>query len=360
MTFEELNKRRLINQQIANTNFSQAEDLVHWMGAIQAQDYAMAKWAIGCRLISSNDQIVEEAMNSGKIIRTHVLRPTWHFVSAKDIHWMLELTAPRIKPMSKAMHRLLELNQIVFNKSYDIIIQELKGGRHIVREELIKKLNQHGIITNENRASHIFLNAELDGLICSGTIIDKKQSYTLLEEWVSKTTKFNKDESLANLAFRYFNSHSPASIHDFAWWSGLSLSEARNAIQLIKSELTQTKIGSVDYYLVYKEEENDLSDKNVFLLPAFDEYLISYKDRRSSISIDFQKYAFTNNGIFKPIIVFNGEVTGIWKRTIKNNRIIIETNYFKKHNKHLKQLIEKEANRYAMFLQMQVELIHGE
>lgn len=360
MTFEELNTRRLINQQIAYTNFSRAEDLVQWMGAIQAQDYAMAKWAIGCRVEHSEEQIVEKAMNSAKIIRTHVLRPTWHFVSAKDIHWMLELTAPRIKPMSKAMHMILELTQSVFNKSYDIISNELCGGRHITREELIKKLNQHGIITNENRASHIFLNAELDGLICSGKIIDKRQSYTLLEEWVPKTAMFNKEESLGNLALRYFNSHSPASLHDFAWWSGLTLTDARNAIQLILSELVQLKIGSIDYYLSKQTKEINLSDPKVFLLPSFDEYLISYKDRTASIALDFQKHAFTKNGIFKPIIVVNGEVSGIWKRTIKNNRIIVETSYFKSHNLHLKQLIEKEANRYGMFLQMEVEVIHGE
>ena len=204
---------RLTNQHVAATKFKKAKDIVHWMGAMQAQDYAMAKWAVGVRLPDSTDTVIESAIDKGEIIRTHVLRPTWHFVSSGDIYWMLALTAPHIKASLKSRHKELELTETIISKSHTIIEKALAGGKHATREELITKFEKADIATDNNRASHIFLRAELDGIICSGATKNKKQTYALLEERVPKTKSLNRDEALTALAEKYFSSLSIAFVN---------------------------------------------------------------------------------------------------------------------------------------------------
>ncbi len=160
MNLTDIAKIRLISQQIAETKFKTVKDIVDWMGAMQAQDYAVAKWAIGVRLPNSTDQVIETAINNGEIIRTHLLRPTWHFVSADAIYWMLELTAPQIKASLKSRHKELELSETIFAKSNTIIEKALRGGKHLTREELMAELGKGKIATDDNRASHLLLRAE--------------------------------------------------------------------------------------------------------------------------------------------------------------------------------------------------------
>ena len=341
---------RLISQQIAGTTFKNAKDLVGWMGAMQAQDYAMVKWAVGVRLPHSTDQAVETAVNNGEIIRTHLLRPTWHLVSADDIYWLLDLTAPRIKASLKPRHRELGLSEAVMTKCRTVIENALSGGQHLTREALIAELQKANIATDNNRASHLFSRAELDGVICSGAIKGKKQTYALLEEWVPKTSPLPKEEALARLARRYFTSHGPATLQDFAWWSGLRVNDARQALESVQSNFVSKTIDSQPYWFTNTSSPPKTGQESVYLLPAFDEFIISYKDRSASLPFENHSTAVSNNGIFRPIIVVNGQVTGIWKRTIKKDKVIVETEHFNQPNKITMELIEKAAQQYGDFL----------
>ena len=233
MKLADIAKIRLINQQIAGTKFKSIKDMVGWMGAMQAQDYAMAKWAVGVRLPNLTDQAVENAINNGEIIRTHLLRPTWHLVSADDIYWALELTAPRIMDSLKSRHTELGLSETILTKSNTIMEKALMGGKHLTREELMDELEKAKIPTDDNRLSHLLLWAELNGIVCSGAIKGGKQTHALLEERVSKTKSMTKEEALANLAKKYFTSHGPAALQDFAWWSGLSVGDAKSALEMV-------------------------------------------------------------------------------------------------------------------------------
>jgi hypothetical protein len=358
MNLTDIASIRLISQQITETKFETAKDIVSWMGAIQAQDYAMVKWAIGVRLPNSTDQRIETAINDGEVIRTHLLRPTWHLVSANDIYWMLALTAPQIKTLLKSRHRGLELSQAIFTKSNSIIEKALKGGTHLTRKELMGELEKAGIATDDNRASHLLLWTELDGIVCSGATKGGKQTYALLEERVPKPNPVTKEEALATLAKKYFTSHGPATIRDFVWWSGLSVSDAKQALEMVKSDFISETIDSQTYWLGNSASIPKTDLESVYLLPAFDEFIISYKDRSASLPYENHNKAVSNNGIFRPLIVVNGQVTGIWKRTTKKDKVIVETELFTQPNKTSKSLIEKASIQFGNFLEKKTEINH--
>lgn len=317
----------------------------------------MAKWALGVRLPGSTTDIIQAAIDRGEILRTHLLRPTWHFVSADDIYWMLELSAPRIKAFAKGRYRELELTAPILLKSYSILEKALSGGKHLIREELVSEFKKAKILTNDNRAAHLLMNAELEGLICSGAAKGKKQTYALLEERVPKPKSPDREEALAQLTIRYFTSHCPATIEDFAWWSGLTLTDARRGMESVRSHFISEKSGSQDYWLTESYPHNNNKKISVFLLPAFDEFTISYKDRSASLLLSDHKKAISTNGLFRPLIVVNGKVAGLWKPVIRKDKVIIETDFFKPHNKSLKFKLEKAAEGYGSFLGKKAETL---
>lgn len=347
---------RLTTQQISSTKCKSVKDIVGWMGAIQAQDFSMAKWAIGIRLPDSTDQMVETAINTGEIIRTHLLRPTWHFVSANDIYWMIELTAPQIKASLRARHKELGLSDTIFSKSNTIIEKALTGGQYLTREEIMTKLLKADIATDENRGSHLILRAELDGIVCSGAIKDGKQTYALLEERVQKTKPLTKEEALAKLARKYFSSHCPATLQDFVWWSGLPTIDAKHALEMVKADLVSEMIDSQTYWFTHLPPKPNVDIESVYLLPAYDEFLISYKNRSASFLFENHKKTISNNGIFRPVIVVNGQVIGIWKRTMKKDKVIVEAEFFKQIDNTTRILIEREVLKYSLFLGKKTEV----
>jgi hypothetical protein len=356
MNFSEISKLRIHNQQIDGSNYKTAKELVGWMGAVQAQDFAMAKWAIGLRLVNSTDQQIEHSYNQGDILRIHLMRPTWHFVSSDDIYWMLELTASKIKSIMKTNDRRFELSDSTYFKTNQIIERQFIKEKHISRINIAKALENEKINLDENRLSHILMRAELDGIICSGPIIDKKLTYCLLEERVPNKKNLTRDIALAELANKYFTSHCPATVRDFIWWSGLSVTEARIGLEMVKSNFISETIDSETYWFTQSSSDIKLN-LSAFLLPAFDEFLISYANRSASLLAINNKKTFSNNGIFRPVIVVNGQVDGLWKRTLIKNKVILETDLFHDFTLEIKNVIEKESKRLELFLDKKLELI---
>jgi Winged helix DNA-binding domain len=346
---------RLINQQIEQSKCETPKEVVDWMGAMQAQDYAMAKWAIGVRLPEATDRMIETAMSKGEIIRTHLLRPTWHIVSADDIYWMLALRATRIKAAMRPRFNQLGLTEDMVVKSNQIMEKALRGGKNLTREEILPELTKAGIPVDENRASHLLMWAELDGLVCSGATKGKKLTYALLEERVPKADLPSTEEALAKLAKKYYSSHGPATVQDFAWWSGLSAKEASHALELVKSNFKAETINGQTYWYLQVQSPAPKEKKVVTLLPAFDEFIISYTDRGAALPFENFNKAVSNNGIFRPIVVVNGQVTGIWKRTIQKGKVVVETEFFQPPEKTTLRLIEEAARRYGNFLGMETE-----
>ncbi len=356
MNSTDIAQMRLHNQQIAGTTHKTPKDLVNWMGAMQAQDYAMAKWALGVRLSNATDASIEAAISRGEVIRTHLMRPTWHFVSADDIYWMLDLTAPHIKSLVRTRHKELELTEDIFSRSYEIMSKALEGGKHLTRKALGAALEKANIATHSQRLYHLVLRAELDGILCSGPPEGKQPTYVLLEESVPEKQTLVREEALARLARKYFTSHAPATLRDFVWWSGLPVKDARQAVEIIKPDFISETIHEATYWLTNDFSQPQNKENSVHLLPAFDEFIISYKDRSATISSGHHKKAVSSNGVFRPIIVVDGQVAGIWKRILKKDKVIITPTLFQPPAKHVRRLFEKEATAFGDFLGMKVEI----
>lgn len=307
----EIAQHRQRAQQIGTASAGRADALVQFMGAMQAQDYAAVKWALGIRLPSATLHEIETAFSQGHIIRTHVLRPTWHIAAAEDIHWMLMLTAPKIRSGMNARHKELELDDAVLRKTNRILEKTLSGGQHLTREEVLQPIVKAGIRVNENRSSHILMWAELEGILGSGGTVRGKYTYALLDAQVKNRKHYAREEALALLGFRYFTSHGPATLRDFTWWSGLPAADARIALELNKARLETFTLQEQEFW--HAPLASASSDSNLYLLPAYDEFLISYADRQASIAQKHHAAAVSNNGIFRPILVRNGKVLGTWK-----------------------------------------------
>jgi hypothetical protein len=353
--YNQISKIRLSSQNIASSEFKTAPEIVSWMGAMQAQDYAMAKWAIGVRLAETTDKKVESSFNNAEIMRVHVLRPTWHFVAADDIHWMLKLSAPKIKSSLITRHKQLELTESVITKTNSIIEKTLSKVLFLTRDELADEFHKAGIRTDNNRLSHILICSELDGVVCSGPVKGNKLTYALLHQRVPYNQEFSRDESLFELAKRYFNSRCPATLEDFVSWSNLTVKDARKAMDLIKSDFISVTITSKKYLIPNSFSEATSAKGSVHLLPAYDEFLISYRDRSSSLSEVSNRRTVSSNGIFYPTIVVNGQVAGIWKRTFQKNRLIISADFFKPPEKSTINKTGIKVNVFGRFLGLETE-----
>ena len=317
---------RLQNQQLLNPLFCQPKELVSWLGAMQAQNYSMVKWAVGTRLKSATIQTVEEALRKGEILRTHVMRPTWHLVAAEDIRWMLKLSARRIKSANDSFAKGydLEITDELYAKSYNLLEKILLRKQSLTKQEIAEHFCCSGILVeaDNHRMTRFMVRAEQEGIVCSGEDKGGKYTYALLEERVPPVPEITKDEALARLARSYFRSHAPAVLQDFIWWSGLPVSEAKQAIYLIESELTAEQWNGQTWYVHEACRTRGKVSGRLHLLPSYDEYLLGYKDRTDVLPKEHYPKAFTNNGLFYPVILHEGQVIGNWSKSAKKRKRI--------------------------------------
>jgi hypothetical protein len=362
MTIPEITACRLINQQIAETKFRKPQEIVSWLVAMQSQEYAMAKWAIGLRLPGFSEAGIEKAFNEGAILRTHLMRPTWHFVTPADIRWMLALTAPRVNALNAYMYRKMELNDTIFKRSNNILIKALQGGKHLTRIALNQALERAKIKADGIRLGLLMMRAELDGIICSGPRQGKQFTYALLGERVPKAGAFSREEALAAFVLRYFTSRGPATLQDFVYWSGLTMKDAKEGLAAYKSKLANEKIEGQEYFFAAapKATRNlqrvaDLRKNKLqtsFLMPDYDEYGMSYKNRSALINADTMSMVNRGESGFNHMIVIDGLIEGAWKRIVKNNTVEIETSFFNPLNKTKQQAVKQAVKQYCSFFDL--------
>lgn len=354
----EIVRQRFHHQHLAETRFHTPEGVVQWQGAVQSQDYASAKWALGLRLPNVTDDEVERAFANGSILRTHVLRPTWHFVTPAEIRWMLALTAPRVNALNAYHYRKAELDNATFMRSHKALEKALQGGKQLTRDELRGVLERAGIATEgEVRMTHLMMRAELDGVICSGARRGKQFTYALLEERVPPAKPLTREEALHELLMRYFTSRGPATLQDFVWWSGLTMAEARRGIEQVKTRLEQEVIDGQPYWFAASSAPTQKLSHTAHLLPNYDEYFIGFKDRSAfMVAIRATQKDMLLTGLSAHIIVVAGQVVGGWKRTLTKNAVRVELTPLKPLTKSEKQAIAVAAERYGRFLKLPVTL----
>src|SRR5688572_14802451 len=322
MTTADILRIRLDNQQLSATNLKTPVEVVQWMGAMQAQEYAMSKWAIGLRLKDVSESLIEKAFNDGAILRTHVMRPTWHFVAPEDIRWLLALTAPRVHQASSYMYRQLNLTPALFKKSNDVIAKTLEGGKHLTRTELQKVLKQKKITAAGFHLGYLMMYAELEQVICSGPRQGKQFTYALLDERVPPVKSISRDEALSKLAHRYFTSRGPATIQDFSYWSGLTVKDAVAGAETLGSTFNREVVNGKEYIFMAPSSKKKTKLDSTFLMPDYDEYGMSYKDRSALTSKKLESPRASI--VFNRMLVIDGKIEGTWQRTLNKDRVDVE------------------------------------
>lgn len=349
MTVSELLNIRLYNQLLAGSSLKGPSEVVSWMGAMQAQALELAKWGIGVRLDSGAVGDVEAALNSGEIVRTHILRPTWHFVTAEDIYWMAELSRPRLAPVYESYCRMSGADMALVCRTVPHLEKILRDGKHLTKEEINVSFANAGITLDDIHLRAVISSAEVEGMICNGRLRGNKQTFTLLSEWVTPRAAISEEEALERLAGRYFTSHGPATLADFVWWSGLTMTQSRKAVEMIKHDFISEKLNGREFLMRNDIKTPPADEIYAHLLPSFDEFVVSYRDRSEIVEDIHYAKVMTKNGLFSSTIMLNGEIIGSWKKITNKGVSHVELSFFKKPTKKIEKLFDAEKKRVEIF-----------
>ena len=342
--------QRLLNQRVTRPGPRRPENLVSWLGAVQAQEYGPAKWALGLRSArGTTDTAIERAVNQGRILRTHLLRPTWHFVTPADIRWMLELTAPLVHRRMSTYDLRLGLDARVMIRATSVIERALGDGRYLTRKELGAHVGRAGLPVTSMQLAHIAMYAELEGVICSGPRRGKQFTYALLAERAPAARPLPRDEALAELTRRYFRSHGPATLHDFVWWSGLRTADARRGLEM--NQARSCDVDGLRYWTLGRAARRSSSRKStVHLLPVYDEYLVAYRDHHA---VPRPAYAIGN---LQHALVRGGQVAGSWRTIPHNEGFVLEARPLRRLTVVERRALVQAVGRYRSFLKVPVSL----
>jgi len=342
--------QRLRQQRIGHNPFVSAADTVRWFGAVQAQDYLGSLWAVGLRTRGATENSVERAISERQIVRTWPLRGTLHLVAAEDARWMLDLCGPRtLARNTPRLKREYGIDTRLVANSRKVLSDALRGGNCLPRPELYRRLDHAGIATKASRGLHLLWWLAHEGLICVGPRDGKQQTFVLMDEWLPATPPRSREESLAELARRYFTSHGPATVRDFAWWSGLTATEAAIALESVARELVAATIDKQIYWHA-PVDATTRAARGCHLLPAYDEYTVAYQDRSAIMTSKVAARADSGHGIFYPPIVIDGQVAGTWSRVLKKDAVAITCRLFAPLDRRQQQALAAAAQRYAKFL----------
>ena len=348
--------RRLVNQRLARSEFKRAADVVAWLGAVQAQDYAGAKWAVGLRAKGLTDADVEQAFTDGAILRTHILRPTWHFVAAADIRWMLSLSGPRVNALNAYFYRWLEIDGHVAARSRRLIERALSRGTPLTRAELGAALGRGGIAATGIRLAGLVMRAELDGAIVSGARRGSQFTYALLEDRAPRAAAMRRDEALAELTRRYFASHGPATLRDYVWWSGLTVKDAKTGIDAAGQALREHVVADRSHWSA-RSSAFRAGGSSAYLLPNYDEYVVAYEDRHA-VLLPHRRGASgprASDVLASPMVI-DGVVTGRWSRSARPGGVRVTIVPHQRLTPAGGRAVAAAAARYGRYLDRPVEV----
>ncbi|GGD51055.1 winged helix DNA-binding domain-containing protein [Pseudoxanthomonas indica] len=347
--------RRLATQGVSQSLGGSVLESVRHLLAVQAQDHYASLWALGLRTRDADEATVERAVRDRLIVRSWPMRGTLHLVAAEDLRWMLSLMAARIIGLDRArIERDFGLHEQALGRCRDAVVRVLEGGRALSRPTLYAALAARGIDIAGPRGLQILGRLAHEGLICQGPREGKQPTFVLLDEWLAPQPTLDRDEALAMLARRYVAGHGPASVRDLAWWSGLTLSDAQRAWDLARSDLETLQHDGVEYAFV----ERGLAEAKpaIYLLPAFDEYLVGYADRAPMIPPQHHRRVVCANGLFNPTVIIGGRVAATWKRELRKDRVDITLAPLRALNASERKAIARAARDYGRFLGLPVQL----
>lgn len=345
---------RLQTQHLVNGSLTLPEEIVRHMLAMQAQNFGASQWAVGIRLPGSTTKSVVAAFDSGKIVRSWPMRGTLHLIDPQDLRQILTVTWPRMLQGLATRHRQLELDEKTLKQARKIAEEKLQGGQRSTRKQMLEAFASNGLEVDNQRGPHMIGYLAQEGVVCWGPLQGKEQLLVLLDEWAPPLqTTFDRDESLGALALRYFSSHGPATVKDFAWWTKMTLTDVRRGIEVAKHDLVELQSNDTSYWM--SAEAHDLvqpdlalAKQSVLALPAFDEHLLGYQNRLSVLPSEYaDRIVPGNNGMFLPTIVSGGQVVGTWRKSAKN----VEATWFDTATKREEKDFAASAQDCQAFVQ---------
>lgn len=334
-------------QRVWSTPSGDAHDALRWLTAAQAQEFSYAKWSLAQRTKRETDASVQRAFDDGRILRTHVLRPTWHFVSPEDLRWLMRLSGPRVNARNARRYAELGLDAKTLARSNDVIAQAVSD-RYLTRRDLAAVLNSKRLPTDGQRIAFMLMRAELDAVICSGPMAGKRHTYALFDDRAPPARAIDRDEALAELARRYFTARGPATLKDFAWWSGLSAADARRGLDLASTSLQRRDADGRTYW--FAERSAPRAMPRVDLVQCYDETIISYTESRDVLQSPSASFAVPRNvDGFTHVVLLGGHLLGHWRRARTRTGIEIETRISKRLTSTQNAALAAAIDRYRRF-----------
>jgi len=347
-------RRRMAAQRLTGAPFATPAEAVAWCGAVQAQEYAEALWSLGMRVRDHAEADIEAACDRGEILRTHVLRPTWHFVAAADLRWLLRLTGPRVQAKGAGRYRQLGLDADTLRRSDEAIGRALSDGEPRIRRELAGVLDAAGIDPAGQRIAHLVMHAELEGVIVSGPRRGRQHTYLQLDDRVPPAPERSREADVAELALRFFTSHGPATLRDFAWWSGLTTADGKAALTALGDRLVGEAGADGALWISAAAPSGQAPPpgaSGAWLLGTYDELVVGHRDLRN-VHADGRA---TNDLLWRPIVV-DGRTVGGWTRHLGRREVTIEAELDAAPDADQHAALRSAAERFGAFVGLPARL----
>lgn len=345
----EIAHRRLHAQRLVGPPLPDPVSVVRHFGAMQAQEYAVAKWSVAQRTTGVDDAAMQKLIDDGSILRTHVLRPTWHFVAAEDLGWLQALTGPRVQVFNRYYNRQHGLDDEVAARTNKLIAGALRGGNHLTRVEVGEVLAAGGFPATGNKLAYVVMRAELDGVVANGAMRGRQHTYALVEERVAAARALDPDAALAELTLRYFTAHGPATVRDFAWWSSLTATQIKRGLDLVGDALACDVVEGRTVW--FRPGAAPPPRPSALLLQGYDEYVVAFSDTKFAFNLGGGSPApgrYPENSMMHPIAV-DSQLVGFWRRTVKGRGLALELDLFGRITAAQRRALDKEIERYGAY-----------
>lgn len=346
------------NSRLTGDGFTSPAEAVGRHLAMQAQDYGPAKWSVGQRSKGLVDHDLDDALLEGSIIRTHVLRPTWHFVARDDFRWLLRLSGPRVQRWSARRYRELGLDARARARGEKVIVSALEGRNRLTRKEIAAVLDDAGFDRSGQRLPYLLSHCELEAVIGSGGLAGKQQTYALIDERVPPGGGFDRDDALVELVGRYLTSHGPASVKDMSWWSGLTMTDLRKALDDLGEEVASETVDDIELWSIASKETPPPAVRGAHLLQTYDELVVGYTESRflGDPGAEEARAAWGDRTYPSGVLLLNGRIGGHWRRRLERASVRAEVHLYEDPTRAATQAVRSAATKLGRFLGRPVEL----
>jgi hypothetical protein len=343
--------RRMRSSLFWREPLTEPEDVVSWFGAVQAQEYEPAKWSVAMRTSGADNSDLDRALGVGRILRTHTLRPTWHFVHPDDIRWLQSVTGPRVHVLNRHYYKQLGLGDDLLARTENLITRWISAEGDLTRKEIGSRLGVEGIEAQGNRLAYIMASAELNAVVCSGARRGSTDTYALVSQRAPNAKELSEDEALVELILRYFRSHGPATIRDLSWWSSLTLSQIRRGLELAGNRLHREQLGAHEMWSADATDPKVPDTPTVHLLQPYDEYTVAFADTKGAVDaagIGSPPPVIDGRAFYNALIV-DGQLAGWWRRVLGRRQIEVEVRPSRVLSKEELRRLEEAATAYGRF-----------